>query len=216
VSISDTGIGMDKDTLAHAFEPFFTTKGAGRGSGLGLPMVQGFAAQSGGAVHIESAVGQGTTVEIWLPRAYGSPSERGVQEQAEIRQERPPARILVCDDDRGVLTLVCAVLRDIGYTVWEADDPATALHILKEQAPIDLLLTDYAMPNMNGETLIERAGTYQPGIRVLLMTGHADALRKGGIAGVPLLEKPFKTENLTERVSHALSSPTDRASLEAP
>jgi signal transduction histidine kinase len=216
VSISDTGIGMDKDTLAHAFEPFFTTKGAGRGSGLGLPMVQGFAAQSGGAVHIESAVGHGTTVEIWLPRAYGSPSERGVAEQAEIRQEHVPARILVCDDDSGVLTLVCAVLRDIGYTVWEADDPATALHILEEQAPIDLLLTDYAMPNMNGEALINSASNYQPGIRALLMTGHADALRKGGIAGVPLLEKPFKTEKLTERVSHALSSPTDRASVDSP
>jgi DNA-binding NtrC family response regulator len=110
--------------------------------------------------------------------------------------------------------LVCTVLRDVGYTVWEADDPATALHILEERAPIDLLLTDYAMPTMNGDALIKRASNHQPGLRALLMTGHADALRKGGIAGVPLLEKPFKTGKLTERVSRALASPADaRASL---
>jgi len=214
VAISDTGSGMDKDTLARAFEPFFTTKEAGRGSGLGLSMVQGFAAQSGGAVQIDSALGRGTTVAIWLPRAHGQASERGVPEPTDISAEHAPARILVCDDDRGVLSLVGTVLRDVGYTVWEADDPATALHILEERAPIDLLLTDYAMPTMNGDALIKRASHYQPGIRALLMTGHADALRKGGIAGIPLLKKPFKIGQLTERVSGVLASPAEvRAAL---
>ncbi|HKW54601.1 MAG TPA: ATP-binding protein [Stellaceae bacterium] len=206
VSVSDTGTGMDAQTLARAFEPFFTTKEVGRGSGLGLPMVQGFAAQSGGAVHLESAPGRGTKAELWLPRAAVTRVERDAAKPA-ARRPNAPAKILVCDDDRGVLEFVGTALRDSGHTVWEAYRPSDALRILEREQPIDLLLVDYAMPEMNGAAVMERARHHQPGLKLLLMTGDAEALQSGGVAGVPLLSKPFKIAQLTDRVAQSLVGP---------
>jgi signal transduction histidine kinase len=206
VSVSDTGTGMDAATLDRVFEPFFTTKEVGRGSGLGLPMVQGFAAQSGGAVHIESALGRGTLVELWLPRAHSSAAPDGAMPEAGAASPPGAARILVCDDDPGVRGFVSTFLREGGYTVWEANDPGLALQILERERPIDLFLVDYAMPDMNGDETIALARRHQPGLKVLLMTGHAEALRAGGIADVPLLPKPFKPAELRKRVAEALES----------
>jgi signal transduction histidine kinase len=170
VSVSDTGIGMSEATLTRACEPFFTTKETGRGSGLGLSMVQGFAAQSGGSIQIVSTLGEGTKVELWLPRAVGGSTESTSLESGSSVSGPGQARILVCDDDGDVRALLGTLLRDNGYSVWEANKPALALQILERERPIDLFLVDYAMPEMNGPAIIERAQTSQPGLKVLLIT----------------------------------------------
>jgi signal transduction histidine kinase/CheY-like chemotaxis protein len=213
VTVSDTGTGMSEATLAHAFEPFFTTKDASRGSGLGLSMVQGFAAQSGGAVRIVSSLGEGTKVELWLPRAKGRSTENAPLEPAGFVLDPSQARILICDDDGDVRALVGTLLRDSGHTVWEANNPALALQILERERPIDLLLVDYALPEMTGSAVIDRAQIYQPGLKALLMTGYADALRPGGISGIPVLSKPFKVADLSRRIAEVLlgSSSDDSA-----
>jgi signal transduction histidine kinase len=215
VTVSDTGSGMSDETLAHAFEPFFTTKEAGRGSGLGLSMVQGFAAQSGGAVRITSSLGKGTTVELWLPQAEGrstvNPSPSPLPKESGLKQR--PASILVCDDDGDVRSFLCKFLHDIGYTVWEANNPGLALQILQRERPIDLLLVDYAMPEMNGAVVIDRARSCQPGLKALLITGHAGALRNYCACDTPVLPKPFKIAELSRRIAEILDelAPDDNA-----
>jgi len=206
--VSDTGSGMSEPTLARAFEPFFTTKETGRGSGLGVSMVQGFAAQSGGSVQIVSTLGKGTKVELWLPRAEGGSTESASLKSGASVSGPGQARILVCDDDGDVRALVGAWLRDNGYTVWEANNPVLALQILERERPIDLFLVDYAMPEMNGPVIIERAQTCQPGLKVLLMTGYAEALRAGGVSGIPLLAKPFKVDELSSLIAGILYGTT--------
>jgi len=115
------------------------------------------------------------------------------------------ASILVCDDDGGVRSLVGTVLRDVGYTVWEANNPALALQILQRERPIDLLLVDYAMPEMNGSAVIDCARASQPGLKTLLITGHAEALRNIGVLGIPVLAKPFKVAELSRRIAEILN-----------
>ena len=208
VSVSDTGTGMSEMTLAQAFEPFFTTKEVGRGSGMGLSTVQGFVAQSGGTVQIASSLGEGTCVRLWLPRAEGRSTASVSADSGKFVIEPHPARILVCDDDVDVLSLVGALLRDRGHTVWEAPNPRLALQILERERPVDLLLVDYAMPEMNGRVVIERARVCQPGVKTLLMTGYAEALRYNGINGIsgtPILPKPFKAAELSRRIAEILN-----------
>jgi signal transduction histidine kinase/CheY-like chemotaxis protein len=205
VTVSDTGTGMSEATLAHVFEPFFTTKDAGRGSGLGLSMVQGFAAQSGGTVQIVSSLGEGTNVELWLPRAECQSNENTSLEPGGSVLGQSRGRILVCDDDGDVRALVGTFLRDSGYTVWEANNPALALQILERERPIDLLLVDYAMPEMSGPAVIDRAQTCQPGLKTLLITGYAEALRTNGIFAFPILPKPFKLAELNKRIAEILN-----------
>jgi len=211
VSVSDTGTGMSEATLARVFEPFFTTKEAGEGSGLGLSMVQGFAAQSGGAVQIATCLGKGTTVDLWLPPAEGRSSVRVSEMSREAARTQRRASILVCDDDRDVRSLVGRFLRDVGYTVWEANNPSLALQILQRERPIDLLLVDYAMPEMNGAAVIDRARACQPGLKTLLITGYAEALRNNRVLGSPVLPKPFKIAELSSRIAEILDelSPGD-------
>ena len=209
VSVSDTGTGMNPETLARAFEPFFTTKEAGRGSGLGLSIVHGFAAQSGGSVRITSSPGNGTNVDLWLPRAEGDAIKFGDPEPERSIAEPCQSRILVCDDDTDVREVVGAFLRDSGYVVWEAENPFLAFEILEREWPIDLLVADYAMPEMNGLAVIDRAQAHHHGLRVLLMSGHADILHAGGVSGIPLLAKPFKVAELKRRITETLQAPSD-------
>jgi len=204
VSVSDTGIGMSKETLERAFEPFFTTKEAGQGSGLGLSIVHGFAAQSGGSVRITSSPGQGTKVDLWLPRAQSEAFKCLDPEPDQSVIESRRAKILVCDDDGGVLDFVGAVLRSEGYTVWEAETPDQALEIVERERPIDLLLVDYAMPEMNGIAVINRARDCQRGLKTLMMSGHADILHSSGMLGIPLLAKPFKVAELRKRIAEIM------------
>jgi CheY-like chemotaxis protein/two-component sensor histidine kinase len=211
VTVSDNGSGMSETTLARVFEPFFTTKDAGRGSGLGLSMVQGFAAQSGGTVQIVSSLGEGTDVELWLPRAGGRSTQSIPLEPAASDLGQRRGRILVCDDDGDVRALVGTFLRDSGFTVWEANNPALALQILERERPIDLLLVDYAMPEMSGPAVIDRAQTCQPGLKTLLITGHAEALSNNGVCRGPILPKPFKVAELGRQIAEILNelSPGD-------
>ena len=216
ISVSDTGIGMNKETLQRAFEPFFTTKEAGRGSGLGLSIVHGFAAQSGGLVEIASALGEGTKVDLWLPRAASKTSQCVAPVTGPSIFEPSQAKILVCDDDSGVLTFVATVLRDNGHVVWEAHTPSEALAILQKEQPLDLLLVDYAMPGMNGIVVIDRARACQRELNVILMSGHADVLRAGGISGIPLLAKPFRVAELRQRIGEVLLVPSPDSSFGFP
>jgi len=207
VSVSDTGTGMNPEILARAFEPFFTTKEAGRGSGLGLSIVHGFAAQSGGSVQITSSLDNGTNVDLWLPRAekylIGCPDPEPETSITELSQ----SRIVVCDDDADVRAVVGAFLRDSGYVVWEAESPYLAFEILEREWPIDLFIADYAMPEMNGLAAIDRAQADHHGLKVLLMSGHADILHAEGVCGIPLLAKPFKVAELKRRITETLRAP---------
>ncbi|HEX4615555.1 MAG TPA: ATP-binding protein [Stellaceae bacterium] len=204
ISVTDTGIGMDKVTLQRAFEPFFTTKEAGRGSGLGLSIVHGFAAQSGGLAEVTSTPGEGTKVDLWLPRAESRSPQCVAPDPDPSIFEPCHSRILVCDDDSGVLTFVATVLRDNGHLVWEAETASEALAIIEREQPLDLLLVDYAMPGMNGIAVIDRARACQRELNVILMSGHADVLRSGGVSGIPLLAKPFKVAELRQRICEVL------------
>jgi signal transduction histidine kinase/CheY-like chemotaxis protein len=203
MSIADTGTGMDAATLAQAFDPFFTTKDAGAGSGLGLPTVQGFAAQSGGAVRIGSKPDAGTTVELWLPKADEPPGKPAGSTLSVSPIGRGAANILVCDDDDDVRRFVGEFLGSVGYTIHEANGPIAALGILDNQAEIDLLIVDYAMPVMNGLETIQQARRRRPDLKPLLITGYAGAVG-GGAADIPLLRKPFAPAELARRVAEIL------------
>ena len=198
VTVTDTGIGMDEETLASAFEPFFTTKPAGAGSGLGLSMVQGFAAQSGGTVELASRKGQGTRAAIWLPRAIGEAirDARATQHASSAA----PARILVCDDDPDARGAIGEMLRGEGHAVIEAADAAAALQALSNGGAIDILVTDYAMPIMNGADLAAEAQRLQPGLKTLLISGHPAALRDEILRGT-VLPKPFSPTALADRIA---------------
>jgi signal transduction histidine kinase len=206
ISIADSGTGMDEATLARAFDPFFTTKEAGAGSGLGLPMVQGFAAQSGGAVQIRSRPGAGTTVELWLPTADGPPTDAAAGgNPRETEMPRGTASILLCDDDGDVRHFISDFLASIGYAVHAARDGGTALRLLARHADISLVIVDYAMPGMNGLETIRQASERQPGLKSLLITGYAGAVN-GSTAGIPLLRKPFAPAELARRVAEILTA----------
>jgi signal transduction histidine kinase/CheY-like chemotaxis protein len=204
VSISDTGTGMDDATLAQACDPFFTTKEVGSGSGLGLPMVQGFAGQSGGAVQIRSKLGEGTTVEIWLPQAVEPPLGTSSANPSGSAISQGMANILLCDDDHDVRRFLSELLKSDGYTVHEASTPEGAFRILEDGAAVDLLIVDYAMPEINGMEIIRRAWRKRPSLRTLLITGDAGA---AGIdaAGAPLLRKPFRPAEFSQTVATLLA-----------
>jgi PAS domain S-box-containing protein len=209
VSITDSGAGMPPEVLERAFEPFFTTKEVGRGTGLGLSMVYGFAKQSRGHVKIYSEIGHGTRVMVYLPRAAG----------AEVLAEaEPPVRahpfgretILVVEDSDAVRKVAVRILRGLGYQVREAADGPSALAILREEGEIDLLFTDLIMPNgITGQELLVRARALRPGLKALFTSGYSERFikDKGSTEeGVALLSKPYRQQNLAEAVRAALDA----------
>jgi len=143
-------------------------------------------------------------VDLWLPRSESQIVTPRTVAPCPFEFEPSPTRILVCDDDPGVLTFVATVLRDNGHLVWEALAPSEALVII-EREPLELLVIDYTMPGMNGLVVVDRARTCQRDLKVILMSGHADVLRTGGASGIPLLAKPFKIADLRQRISEVLS-----------
>lgn len=207
ISVTDTGVGMAPEVIEHAFEPFYTTKGVGRGTGLGLSQVFGFVKQSGGHIKIYSEVGRGTTVKVYLPRWTGEAAA------AEPAIAKPVARaqdheiLLVVEDDEQVRHVTVDTLRELGYTVVQAQSGEEALQQFKLQPRIDLLLTDIVMPGMSGRGLADRACAERPDLKVLFMTGYSrNAVVHNGVldAGVAFLQKPFTTEQLAEKVRAAL------------
>ena len=198
LAVQDTGTGISPDHLEKVMEPFFTTKEVGKGSGLGLSMVYGFAKQSNGAFRLESELGEGTRVELWIPRAPES-----ALEEIEIAPEpwcRPlkSLKILLVDDHPEVRSTTAAVLEDGGHAVIEADNGASALAILKKgECHFDLLITDYAMPHLSGTDFLREARLVCPEVPALLITGYAETAMIGDRpAGVELLLKPFTPAKL--------------------
>ena len=194
VQIADTGIGMNEATLAQAFDPFFTTKALGVGTGLGLPTVQGFVVQSGGAVRLSSQLGVGTTVELWLPAAT-SPAPKLSQAPSNA------AKIVICDDDAGVRRYVADCLSAMGYTVQETAEAHEALRLV-EDLRVDLLIVEYALSRMSGAEVVRLARQQRPWLRVLLLTSDVAAVGEG--ADIAILQKPFRSAELSRKVSEVL------------
>ncbi|MGQ0686208.1 MHYT domain-containing protein [Bradyrhizobium sp.] len=203
LSVSDTGSGMDEETLRHAQEPFFTTKGVGKGTGLGLSMVKGLAEQSGGVLLLKSRVGEGTTAEIWLPatRADQPAAPAAAPSRAAVRSARPLSVLLV-DDDLLVLDNIAAMLDDLGHAVIEARSGEEAVQLLNRMPKLDVVITDYAMPGMNGLQLAEAVAAERPGMPVVLCTGYAEL----PAAARPLLRlsKPFDQAALAAVLEDAM------------
>jgi PAS domain S-box-containing protein len=198
LSVTDTGEGMDQETLLKATEPFFTTKGVGKGTGLGLSMVHGFAEQSGGRFILHSQKGAGTTAELLLPIAKASAKPIPAIPAPPAKALRP-LTILAVDDDALVLMNTVHMLEDLGHTVFEAYSGYEALEILKREDGIDLVVTDQAMPKMTGTELAKIIKREWPDIPVLLATGYADRVR-GDDIGLPKLTKPYMQRELAEAI----------------
>jgi CheY-like chemotaxis protein len=214
IAVSDTGRGMPPEIQEHAFEPFFTSKGPGRGTGLGLSMVYGFARGSGGAARIASEIGKGTTVEIYLPRFVDKTRKR----KAPARHHAPlsgSGRILLVEDEGKVRSLVLRSLRTMGYEVVDAANGREALAILADDSYFDLLLTDMEMPEgISGLDLAIQVGSRFPDIRVVLMSGYRDRVMARNDAWNPqwrFLPKPFENDDLASTVRTALSGKPQRA-----
>jgi signal transduction histidine kinase len=199
----DTGEGMDEVTLKRATEPFFTTKGAGRGTGLGLSMVDGLVAQSGGAMRITSQQSGGTTVELWLPVAEAEAIERPRPVAPQRVQESRCCRVLVIDDDPIVLAGTAAMLEDLGHTATEVESAEQGLKILQSDASIDLVITDHAMPGMTGTELAKRIRGKWPELPVIIATGYAEL--PGELdPSVPRLSKPYRQQDLAAVVAQLI------------
>ena len=199
LTVTDTGEGMDAATLARATEPFFTTKAVGKGTGLGLAMVHGLAAQSGGTLRIESSPGRGTTIALWLPVAEVAEAVRSSASSTAIQTGTRSDHILLVDDDPLVLASTGAMLEDLGYSVIEAGSAAQALEVLRTGESIDLVITDQMMPGMTGLELATEVEKLRPGLPILLASGFAD-LSEVEAARLPRLSKPFAQATLAEAI----------------
>jgi PAS domain S-box-containing protein len=209
LSVTDTGIGMSDEVAQRAFDPFYTTKPLGQGTGLGLSMIYGFAKQSGGQVRIASALGQGTTIRLFLPRSRGEGRTPG---EARDFSTTPRAgageTVLIVDDEPSVRMLIGEVLAELGYTAIESADGASALRVLRSDARIDLLVTDVGLPGgMNGRQLADFGRTARPKLKVLFITGYAEKAVMGTAGldqGMAILTKPFAMDGLAKRIKDLL------------
>jgi len=205
LTVSDTGYGMDRETLRHLFEPFFTTKDASGAAGMGLPVVHGIVEQSGGHISVSSEPGLGTSFRVYLPRWEGSiQPEKAAPAQTAVGGET----LLIAEDSEPVRHLAALMLRERGYQVIEAGDGQEAMLALSDPArKVDLLVVDAVMPGMSSVDLIEQARAARPGVKVLVMSGYcgdAAVYQKITTLGVPYLEKPFDAATLFAKVFEAL------------
>ena len=207
VSLTDTGEGMSDETLSKATEPFFTTKGVGKGTGLGLSMVHGLTAQCGGAMTVASRVGRGTTVTLWLPTASAG------ELMASLSPQPPPSplhkgrqlRILLVEDDFLVRANTALMMSDLGHVVVEASSATSALEALKQDTQIELVMTDYLMPGMNGIDLAHAIRTHDPNLPIILTTGYAE-IRPPSELSFPRLPKPYTQDQLADIIDSVVKS----------
>ena len=193
IAVTDTGVGMDETVLRRAAEPFFTTKQIGKGTGLGLSTVYGLTKQSGGATRISSRPGIGTVVELWLPAAAPVAVEADSQPAAARLPAVQPCRVLLVEDDPLVAESTVAMLELLGSSVVVAPSGIRALEIIGDDAKLDLVITDHAMPGMTGVQLAQHIRAIKPGLSIVLATGYAERL---DAAGLPLLDKPYRLDAL--------------------
>jgi len=206
LEVTDTGTGMTPDVVAQIFEPFFTSKGAGKGTGLGLAVVHGIVEQSGGHIDVHSAPGVGTTFAIHLPAT--KPSASAAAEVENVASRNGHESILLVEDEASLRNLAARALRARGFSVMLAGDGAEALRLLETyREPLDLLVTDVVMPNMDGRELADRLRARMPRLKVLFLSGYMDdALLRRGVyeANETLLLKPFTPSSLAQRVREVL------------
>jgi PAS domain S-box-containing protein len=207
LAVSDSGIGMDQETLSHIFEPFFTTKELTKGTGLGLSTVYGIVKQSGGSVFVYSEVGRGTTFKIYLPRV-DQPVSGAVDQPTAVETLRGSETVLVVEDESAVRRLIDEALRKYGYRVLEAAHGEEAVRIAQDRTTrIRLVITDVVMPGMSGRELASRLSEHQPDLRVLYMSGYTDdaVVRHGLVdASMFFLQKPFTPGSLVRKVRETL------------
>jgi signal transduction histidine kinase len=207
LAVSDTGHGMDAETLSHVFEPFFTTKERGKGTGLGLATVYGIVTQSGGQVAVYSEPGRGTTIKVYLPRTDQVDAISAVPVAAEVARKGGETVVLV-EDEASLRAVIRDLLREGGYEVIDGPTPEATLAAAEAHAgPIHLLLTDLVMPRMSGRDAAARMAAIRPGVKVLYMSGYADAAAAhNGDLPVPhaFLQKPFSLDVLLRRVREVL------------
>jgi PAS domain S-box-containing protein len=209
IAIADTGSGMSDDILDKAFEPFFTTKEVGKGSGLGLSQVLGFAKQSGGGVRVKTRTGAGTTVEVYLPKAAAPAETAGPRATAPLAGRSADGRrptVLLVDDDAGVREVASFMLDELGYDVIEAGSGGAALDQLDRDHPVDLLLVDFAMPGMNGAELAREARAKRPALPVVFVTGYADFTALRHVSHEHIVQKPLDEEELGSKLRAALDA----------
>ncbi|UVW30073.1 PAS domain S-box protein [Massilia sp. H6] len=201
--VSDTGTGMSPTVMERIFDPFYTTKPLGEGTGLGLSMVYGFVRQSGGQVRVESEVGAGTTMTIYLPRYVGQALADEPVEAFSVESGQGET-VLLIEDERALRDIIEEVLHDAGYRVLTAQDGRTGLQILNSKTRIDLLATDVGLPGgLNGRQVADAARVQRPGLKVLFITGYADTAAVGNgqlDAGMEVLTKPFEISALARKV----------------
>jgi CheY-like chemotaxis protein len=209
ISITDTGSGMDDDTLSHVFEPFFTTKGPGRGTGLGLATAYGIVRQSGGAIAMLSELGKGTTARIYLPLADLEPEPKAPEPIAATAAPAGAETILLVEDETRVRKLIAGVLTSRGYTVLEAARGEEAIRLARtHERRVDLAVVDVVMPEMSGPDLIRQIAPLRPDMRVLYISGHTEeAIAHHGIPeSGAFLPKPFLPDTLAAKVREVLDA----------
>jgi PAS domain S-box-containing protein len=210
LSVADTGTGMSADVKARAFDPFYTTKPIGQGTGLGLSMIYGFVRQSDGTIWIDSTVGQGTSINILLPRFTGQliPEVQETQETFAVSHIKSNKVVLVVEDETIVRILVNDIVEDLGYLCLEAGDGVSALRILDSGQRVDLLVTDIGLPGLNGRQLADAARVKRPALKVLFMTGYAETASGKDFLGedMEIIAKPFEMDVLTNRIRTMLQS----------
>jgi signal transduction histidine kinase len=203
ITESDTGDGMDETTLKRATEPFFTTKGAGRGTGLGLSMVDGLVAQSGGAMRITSQIGVGTRIELWLPVCADTPVGRAPLPLPVPIEEVRACRILVVDDDPIVASGTAAMLEDLGHIATEVSSGDAALQLLSSETAVDLVITDHAMPGMTGTELAACIRRRWPELPIVIATGYAEIPGESDLS-LPRLSKPYRQQELAKMLAQLI------------
>jgi CheY-like chemotaxis protein len=209
ICVTDTGMGMTPETLAKVFDPFFTTKPIGQGTGLGLSMVYGFAKQSRGHVRIESEVGHGTTVRLYLPRFDQADAQRSAPISHNEMPQGDGETVLLVEDEPSVRLLLAEVLRELGYASVEAADAETALPLLTSGIRLDLMITDVGLPGLSGRQLADIAREHRPGLKVLFVTGYAEhaAKRADFLApGMEMVTKPFSLEAVAVTIREMIES----------